>query len=130
MSEVLLDYMEVNSKSRVVFINDGTIDAESFSVLKELEETIESYVTLDIVVDAETAEQFIIAVSAFAADEGLYDIDDEDDTCPFIVNSVTKFNGQFLVHVTDALSLEFDEDYEGNGDGDDDSDDDENWEAE
>lgn len=123
MSEALLNYSEVNSKDLVVFINDGTIDDDTFEIMSSLSETISDYVSLDIVTDSETAEQFIVAVGAHAADEELYDMDDEDDVCPVMVDSVLKFNGQFIVRLTSTMVEDEDDDYE---DGDDDEDD---WEA-
>lgn len=128
MSEVLVSYSEVNSKDQVVFINDGTIDDDTFEIIRGLSETIDEYVSLDIITDSETAEQFIVAVGAYAADEELYDIDDEDDMCPVMVDSVIKFNGQFLVRLSSTFIDEDGEDYES--DDDDDSDDDEgDWEV-
>lgn len=123
MSEDLFDYTETRIKkdAKIIFCNYGDIPEDVFEAVRGLEENIETYVNLDLIRDAETCEQLMVALYAHMEEECFIDAEDEDDELPVMILSVNKLiigsQSTFLVTLASTSETDDDED-----DEDDDSD--------
>ncbi|MGL5012933.1 MAG: hypothetical protein ACRC6V_01415 [Bacteroidales bacterium] len=131
MSEDLFDYTEtkITKDAKIIFTNYGDIPADVFEAVRGLEENIETYVNLDLIRDAETCEQIIVALYAHMEEEGYIDPDEEDEELPVMVVSVNKLSigSQRTFLVTLASTAEGEGEYEYDDEGDDADDDEKTW---
>lgn len=131
MSQDLFDYTEtkITKDAKIIFTNYGDIPADVFEAVRGLEENIETYVNLELIRDAETCEQLIVALYAHMEEEGYIDPDDEDDELPVMIVSVNKLSlgSQRTFLVTLASTAEGDDEEDEDDDEGTDADDEETW---